>query len=76
MREGDWKLLVNANGSHPQLYDLATDPTEAHDASAQHADVVEWLKKDVLEWRKTLPIDDAHAERTDVDPRDPQADAG
>lgn len=56
VREGDWKLLVNEDGSKPQLYDLSKDIGEAHNLAADHKDVVERMKKDVLDWRKTLPV--------------------
>src|SRR5581483_3256519 len=29
VRDGDWKLLVNADGTGAELYDLAADPREA-----------------------------------------------
>jgi uncharacterized sulfatase len=55
VREGNWKLLVMADGSGAQLYDLAADRAESHDVAAEHPEVTERLKKLVLDWNATLP---------------------
>ena len=55
MREGDWKLLVNADGSDLQLYDLKNDPKETTNVAEEHADVAARLKEKALAWRKSLP---------------------
>ncbi|MES2459677.1 MAG: sulfatase-like hydrolase/transferase, partial [Armatimonadota bacterium] len=55
VRDGNWKLLVDEDGSAPQLYDLAKDPGEARNIAAANTAVVERLKKAVLAWNSTLP---------------------
>jgi arylsulfatase A-like enzyme len=55
MRDGSWKLLVNADGSGAELYDLASDPKEAKNVAGQHADISERLTKAALGWRRSLP---------------------
>ena len=55
IREGNWKLLVNANGSGLELYDLAADPKETTNLAAANTEVAERLKKRLLEWRQGLP---------------------
>ena len=55
MREGDWKLLLNADGTDPQLYDLKTDPKEAANVVAGNPEVAAKLKDKALSWRKALP---------------------
>jgi hypothetical protein len=55
MREGNWKLLVNADGTGVELYDLATDTKESKNIAADHPDVTERLKKMCLDWRRSLP---------------------
>ena len=55
MREGDWKLLVNADGSDVQLYNLGTDPKEGTNTAGQHPEIAARLTKLALEWRKSLP---------------------
>ncbi len=56
MREGDWKLLLMEDGGRAQLYDLAKDPGETQNLAAQHPAVVERLKEELLDWRKSLPM--------------------
>ena len=56
MRDGDWKLLMMEDGSHPQLYNLAKDYREKQNLANQRPDMVERMSKQLLEWRKTLPI--------------------
>ena len=56
VRDGDWKLLINDDGSKPQLYDLSNDIGEKHNLAEAHPEIVERLKKMVLDWRKTLPV--------------------
>ncbi|HET6576179.1 MAG TPA: sulfatase-like hydrolase/transferase [Fimbriiglobus sp.] len=55
VRDGKWKLLVNADGTGAELYDLAADPNEATNVAAAHADVAKRLSKEALTWRKSLP---------------------
>jgi len=57
IREGDWKLLINEDGSKPQLYNLAKDAGESKNMASEQPAVVERLKKLVLDWRKALPVD-------------------
>jgi len=56
VREGDFKLLLMEDGSGGQLYDLAIDPAETHNLASQKPEVVQRLTKEVLAWRKSLPI--------------------
>lgn len=55
VREGDWKLLVNADGTKAELYNAATDPKETTNAAAEHPEIASRLTKLALEWRKSLP---------------------
>ena len=54
MRSGPWKLLVNADGSGSELYNLAADPAEQTDVAAQHAKVVNDMRSKLLAWRAGL----------------------
>jgi arylsulfatase A-like enzyme len=40
VRMGDWKAVRLAKDAPLELYDLATDPAEAHDVAASHPDIV------------------------------------
>ncbi|HZV33222.1 MAG TPA: sulfatase-like hydrolase/transferase [Verrucomicrobiae bacterium] len=56
VRDGDWKLLMMENGSRRQLYNLADDPREKNNLAKEKPEIVERLSKELLDWRKTLPI--------------------
>ena len=55
MRDGNWKLLLMEDGSHPQLYDLAKDPNETRNLESEQPDVVKHLTNELLTWRKSVP---------------------
>jgi arylsulfatase A-like enzyme len=55
VREGNWKLLVNADGSGVELYDLIRDPRETTNRAAEESAITARLKDAVLGWRKSLP---------------------
>jgi hypothetical protein len=55
MRDGNWKFLVNADGSGAELFDVARDPNETRDVSGEQRDVAERMKNAALAWRKSLP---------------------
>ena len=40
MRDGNWKLLCDYDGTKPQLYDLAKDRAETTNLAAQHTERV------------------------------------
>jgi len=54
VREGSWKLLINANGSGAELYDLATDPNESKNLAAEKPEVLQRLSKAALAWRNEV----------------------
>ena len=53
--DGDWKLLVNADGTGAELYDLAADPKEAKNLAGAKPDVARRLTDAALAWRAKLP---------------------
>jgi arylsulfatase A-like enzyme len=55
LREGDWKLLLNADGSDTQLYDLKSDPKETTNVADKHLEVAARLKTKALVWWSLLP---------------------
>ena len=55
IREGNWKLLLNADGTQVELYDLAKDRNETTNLASQNASVTSRLKEAALSWRKSLP---------------------
>jgi uncharacterized sulfatase len=57
VRDGDWKLLCDYDGSQPQLYNLAADRAETKNLVAQHPDIVARLTKSLLAWHQSMPPD-------------------
>lgn len=57
VRDGQWKLLCEYDGSEPELYNLATDRGEAKDVAAEHPDVVKRLTQQLVAWNKSMPQD-------------------
>ncbi|MGH7128736.1 MAG: N-acetylgalactosamine-6-sulfatase, partial [Planctomycetaceae bacterium] len=57
IREGDWKLLCDYDGSRPRLYDLAQDRAETTDIAKSHPEIVSRLTAAVLAWHKAMPPD-------------------
>jgi arylsulfatase A-like enzyme len=55
VRDGKWKLLLNADGSGAELYDLEADRNEARNVAEQNPEVTKRLTGIALEWRKALP---------------------
>ncbi len=56
IRNGNWKLLCIADGSKPQLYDLATDPGEAKNRSTEEPERTKRLTEKLLEWKASLKM--------------------
>lgn len=50
VREGNWKLLVNANGSNVELYNMQTDFLEKTNVASSYPDVVNRLQPLAIEW--------------------------
>ena len=50
VREGEWKLLVNADGSRTELYNMATDFNEKHNVASVYPALTERLKKAAIDW--------------------------
>jgi len=55
IRDGQWKLLLNTDGTDAELYDIDADPKESSNVAAAHPEVVKRLSDQALAWRKSLP---------------------
>lgn len=55
VRDGKWKLLVNADGSGAELYDMETEDKETANVAAKNPEVTKRLREAALRWRKGLP---------------------
>ena len=55
VRNGKWKLLINAQGTAPELYDIPSDPAEATNRAQQNPAVVNLLSQQALSIRYATP---------------------
>jgi uncharacterized sulfatase len=57
VRDRNWKLLCEYDGSKPQLYNLENDPSESSNVAEANPGIVERLKSAVLQWNRSMPSD-------------------
>jgi N-acetylgalactosamine-6-sulfatase len=55
IREGDWKLLFNPDGSRVELYNIPQQPMELHSVAEDHPDIVARMSQLARHWQATLP---------------------
>ena len=57
VRDGNWKLLCEYDGSDPLLFDLSTDRSETANLAAQQPEEVQRLRDLLLAWHRSMPAD-------------------
>ncbi len=55
VRDGDYKFLMNSDGSRKELYDVEADPSELDNLAAQHPALVDRLSEQLLSWYAAIP---------------------
>lgn len=50
IRDGDWKLLTDADGTGTELYNLAANPTESNNCAERYSRRTARMKSRVLHW--------------------------
>ncbi len=55
IRRGDWKLLIDPDGSDAQLYDISSDPKETRNLAPQNPKLVNELSEKLLDWWEHRP---------------------
>jgi arylsulfatase A-like enzyme len=55
VRLGEWKLLMNNDGTDVQLYNILKDKNETNNEAANQPKIVTDLKDKLLAWWKTIP---------------------
>ena len=55
VRLGDWKLLINKNGTRKDLYNIALDPFEKNDLVENEIEKTEELSMMLTAWQNSLP---------------------
>jgi uncharacterized sulfatase len=61
VREGDWKLLCDYDGSQGKLFNLAADPAESKNLAQDQAEIVTRLSQAAVAWHRSLPADQGPA---------------
>lgn len=54
-RDGNWKLLMNADKTQIELYDLNTDKNESNNLATIYPDIVNRLSQQIVKWLTNLP---------------------
>jgi uncharacterized sulfatase len=57
VREKNWKLLCEYDGTDAELYNLATDPSESTNVADQNPGLVARLTTELLAWHASMPPD-------------------
>ncbi|MCW0484244.1 sulfatase family protein [Gaoshiqia sediminis] len=57
IRDGEWKLLINADSTNIQLFNLKNDPGETLNLEEQNEEIVKKLSEKVINWRKAMPVE-------------------
>jgi arylsulfatase A-like enzyme len=55
MRDGDWKFLVNVDGSRPELYNLQADPRESENLVNSDTERAAAMQQQQHGWWQSLP---------------------
>ncbi len=53
VRDGQWKLLCDIDGSRPLLYNLEDDPGESRNVAAEETDIARELTQKTVDWWQT-----------------------
>ncbi|MDZ7637547.1 MAG: sulfatase-like hydrolase/transferase [Bryobacterales bacterium] len=56
MREGEWKLLMNPDGSRMEFYDLSTSPAEDANQAETHKKRARRMAAQLSAWNASLPV--------------------
>ncbi len=55
MVDQEWKLLVNHDASHFELYNIAADPLESRNLAIEEEEVAKGLLAEIEQWKASLP---------------------
>ncbi len=58
VRAGNWKLIEHYEDGKQELFDLASDPGEAHDLAAKSPEKVKELHTQLVAWKKAVKAQD------------------
>lgn len=55
MRDGQWKFLINDDGTQMELYNLSADHAETNNVANDNPAIAERMARQIMEWKKSLP---------------------
>lgn len=55
IRDGNWKLLCDPDGTNVELYDISKDPAEKNNLAAEYPKQMRKLKEKLLAWKAAIP---------------------
>jgi arylsulfatase A-like enzyme len=55
MRDGDWKLMMNPDGSRTELYNLRKNPCEVDNLANENPEVLKQMRAVLMDWHNSLP---------------------
>jgi arylsulfatase A-like enzyme len=55
LREGNWKLLLNEDGTQPELYEFSKTTDERQNLAEQHPEITKRMTDKLLTWYGSLP---------------------
>ena len=55
VRQDNWKLLMNADGSDRQLYNLSETRDEKENLAAKYPRIANSLSRKLMDWKESLP---------------------
>ena len=54
VREGDWKLICDFDGTAAELYNVVQDPSESNNLAETYPELAQRLVRQVTEWYATI----------------------
>ncbi len=57
VRDGDWKLMCEYDGTQAKLYNLKSDRGETNDVASNHPELTRRLTASVVQWHQAMPQD-------------------
>ncbi len=64
VRDGNWKLLCEYDGSQRLLFDLEADRGESKNLAEENPEIADRLAKQVVSWHQSMPQDNGATFRT------------
>lgn len=55
IRDDQWKLLMNGDGSRVELYDLASDHSEVDNKASERPVIAQQLSRQLMAWKEEMP---------------------